>query len=96
MEGQYMTFPNQELSFYIKPKNKDAETVKFVNSLIVVRFYIEPIVDFNIHGPSPVDNVPIFGTFYGLNMDKCQHITSQYQYSSLQDTISWFIYNVNW
>ena len=93
MEGQYMTFPNQELEFGIKPKNKNAETVKFVNSLKVVRFYIEPIVDYNIHGPSPVNNVPVLGTFYGLNMDKTQIIASQYQYSRLQDTISWFIYN---
>ena len=53
-------------------------------------------MDFNIHGPSPVDNVPIAGIAYGLNMDKTQAIKSQYQYSTLQDTVSWFIFNVNW
>ena len=67
-----------------------------MNSLKVARFYIEPIVDYNIHGPSPVDNVPIYGIIYGLNMDKTQMISSQYQYSTLQDIISWFILNVNW
>ena len=65
-----MTFPNQELAFFIAPKNKDTETIKFVNSLKVVRFYIDPIVNYNIHGPSPVENVPIFGNLYGLNMDR--------------------------
>ena len=64
-----MTFPNQELAFNIRPKNKDAKTLKFVNNLKVSRFYMEPIVDYNIHGPSPIDNVPIYGTEYGLNMD---------------------------
>ena len=43
-----------------------------------MRFYIAPIVDYNVHGPSPVDNVPIFEAAYGLNMDRTQSITSQY------------------
>jgi hypothetical protein len=36
----------------------------------VIRFYMDPIVDYDIHGVSPVQNVPVFKAGYGLNMER--------------------------
>lgn len=46
------------------------ETINLVNGMKVVRYQIDPIVDFKIHGISPVENVPVLLDAYGLNIKR--------------------------
>jgi hypothetical protein len=58
--------------------------------MYVARYYIEPIVDYKIHGTSPVENIPVFKAAYKLNVRRAQILETQYQYNQMQDSLYWF------
>ena len=51
---QIIDVKSQNFAFRIAPKNNDPETMKFANGLTLSRLTTDPIVNFNIHGISPV------------------------------------------
>jgi hypothetical protein len=76
MMQSVMTHPHSEMKFYIKPA-KGADD-KFINTVTLKRYQMDPIVEYDIHGSRPILNVPVFLNNYRLNVRQTQKIYTEY------------------
>ena len=69
-----MKFPSKEIAFTLAPANTDSATIDFISDLRIQRLQMDPIVDYNVHGTSPIKTVPVFKSVYGLDTTTTQFI----------------------
>jgi len=51
---------------------------------------MDPSIDYKIIGSKPIVNIPTFKNWYPLSGDSCQLLQTQIQYSTIEDTTSYF------